>query len=252
MQKTYKLVVAYDGTDYFGWQAQTHKPSVAHALDHAFKTVFKHDMKVLGASRTDAGVHALGQVVRIKTDLPVPAQTLQWAWNNALPGDVVIRSLELIDDSFNPFCSVMQKTYYYHFFLNRPLPFLQRYGHYHPYKINIKLLQDALQFFVGTHDFASFRCSEDTRTDTVRTIDFIGLEYIRRYKVYRIIVKGQKFLRHMIRRMVGASLAIASRPGLSVIDLKKVMDAKNPAHTLPNAPAKGLLLYKIAYKKTEK
>jgi tRNA pseudouridine38-40 synthase len=187
--------------------------------------------------------------VRIKTDLDIAPTTLKWAWNNALPADIMIRSLELVDDGFNPFCNVMQKTYYYHFFLDRPLPFLQRYGCYFPYKVDKDLLREALQFFVGTHDFCSFRSSEDVRTNTVRTIDFIGLEYIKRYNVYRITVKGQKFLRHMIRRIVGASLAIASRPGACVSLLQKVMDKCDPGHTLPNAPPQGLLLYKIVYKK---
>ena len=249
--KSYKLVVAYDGSDYSGWQAQDHKPSVAQALNDAFKQVFKTEMRVLGASRTDAGVHALGQVVRIKTDLAIPVDRIKFAWNNTLPCDIVIRSIQLVDDSVNPFCNVVQKTYFYHFFLERPLPFLQRYGYYYRYNVDMDLLRQALQFFVGTHDFCSFKSSEDVRTNTIRTIDFINLEYIKRYKVYRITVKGQKFLRHMIRRIVGASLAIASRPGYTVAMLKDVMDKCDPGHILPNAPGKGLLLYKIIYKKIE-
>lgn len=247
--KSYKLVVAYDGTDYYGWQAQDHKPSVAQALNNAFKHAFNHDIRVQGASRTDAGVHALGQVVRIRTDLAITPDRLKWAWNNVLGPNIVIRSLELVDESFNPFFDVAQKTYFYHFFLERPLPFLQRYGYYYPYKIDMVLLREALQFFIGTHDFCSFKSSEDVRADTVRTIDSINLEYIKRYNVYRITVKGQKFLRHMIRRIVGASFAIASRPGSSIAELKKVMDKRDPRHTLPNAPGKGLLLYKIVYQK---
>lgn len=247
--KTYKLIVAYDGSTYAGWQAQKGKPSVAQTMNHIFKRVFKADIKVLGASRTDAGVHALGQVVRIKTDLAIPAEKLQWAWNNSLPEDIQIRSLELVEDSFNPFCNVEQKTYYYHFFLERPSPFMQRYGYYYVYPTDLTLLNQALRCFVGTHDFSSFRSSEDTRPDTVRTIDAITLEYIKRYNVYRITVKGQKFLRHMIRRIVGASLAIASRPGATIQLLQDVLRKCDPGHTLPNAPAKGLLLYKIIYKK---
>jgi tRNA pseudouridine38-40 synthase len=246
--KTYKLVVAYDGSAYSGWQAQREKPSVTQAMNNVFKRVFKKEVKVLGASRTDAGVHALGQVVRIKTDVEISAEKLRWAWNNGLPEDIAIRSLELVDDSFNPFCNVEQKVYYYHFFLERPSPFIQRYGYYHVYPTDIHLLEKALQCFVGTHDFCSFRSSEDTRTDTVRTIDSITLEHFKRYNVYRITVKGQKFLRHMIRRIVGASLAIASRPGASIQLLQAVMKKCDPGHTLPNAPAKGLLLYKIKYK----
>lgn len=246
--KMYKLTIAYDGSDYSGWQTQDHKPSVAGTLNQAFKNVFKHEMRILGASRTDAGVHALGQIARIKTDLAIPAEKLKWAWNNALPMDIMIRSLELVDDSFNPFYNVEQKIYYYHFFIERPLPFIQRYGYFYPYKINFELLTKALNLFVGTHNFASFRSSEDTRENTIRTIDAINLEYIPRYKAYRITVKGQKFLRHMIRRIVGASLSVASKDTDALSFLKKVMDACNPAHTLPNAPAQGLMLYKIIYK----
>ncbi len=244
----YKLIIAYDGSDYSGWQAQNHKPSIAAALNHAFKIVFKHEMKVLGASRTDAGVHALGQVARIQTDLAISADKLKWAWNNALPTDIIIRSLEIAGDSFNPFCNVEQKIYHYHFFTERPLPFTQRYGYFYPYKLNFDILKQALSFFVGTHDFASFRSSEDTRENTIRTIDSITLEYLSRYKAYRITVKGQKFLRHMIRRIVGASLFLATKNSDPLTLLRKTMDACNPAHTLPNAPAQGLMLYKIIYK----
>lgn len=248
IMKTYKLIIAYDGTNYSGWQAQDHKPSVAGALNAAFTKVFKADIRVLGASRTDAGVHALGQVVRIQTDLAIPAEKLKWAWNNALSPDISIRSIEQVSEDFNPFCNVTQKIYHYHFFTERPLPFLQRYGYFYPYKIDIEFLRTVLQTFVGTHDFASFRSSEDVRTNTIRTIDAITLEYLPRYKAYRITVKGQKFLRHMIRRIVGASLSIAYQGSAALPFLHKVFAACNPRHTLPNAPAQGLMLYKIFYK----
>lgn len=190
----------------------------------------------------------MGQVARIKTDIAITPAKLKWVWNNALPSDITIRSLELTDESFNPFCNVEQKIYYYHFFIERPLPFIQRYGYYYPYAINFDILQKALQFFVGTHDFCSFKSSEDTRENSIRTIDSIDCNYIARYKVYRITIKGQKFLRHMIRRIIGASLSVASKKDDSLEFLKKVMNACNPRHTLPNAPAQGLMLYKIIYK----
>ena len=246
--KTYKLIIAYDGSNYCGWQNQHHKPSIAAALNNAFKTVFKTEIKVLGASRTDAGVHALGQVARIKTDLNIAPDKIIWAWNNALPADIMIRSLEVVDDSFNPFCNVQQKIYYYHFFIERPSPFIQRYGYFYPYKIDFDILKNALQFFVGMHDFCAFKSSEDTRSNTIRTIDTIKLEYFSRYKMYRITIKGQKFLRHMIRRIVGACLSVASKNNHTLELLQKIMAARNPRHTLPNAPAQGLLLYKIIYK----
>jgi len=119
----------------------------------------------------------------------------------------------------------------------------------YPYKIDFEILKKALHFFVGTHDFCSFKSSEDTRTNTIRTIDDINLEYISRYKMYRITVKGQKFLRHMIRRIIGASLSIASKNHHTLELLDSIMKACNPRHTLPNAPAQGLTLYKIIYNK---
>lgn len=246
--KIYKLIIAYDGSNYFGWQDQPDQPSIAATLNNAFTKTFKTKMNVLGASRTDAGVHALGQVARIKTDIAVTPERLKWAWNNALPADITIRSLELADDSFNPHYNVVQKTYYYHFFTERPLPFNQRYGYFYPYTINFELLKQALQFFVGTHDFSAFKHIDDVREDATRTIDSITLEYLARYKMYRITIKGQKFLRHMIRRIVGASLSVASKQHHTLESLQKVMAARNPRHTLPNAPAQGLMLYKIIYK----
>jgi len=247
----YRLVIAYDGTDYCGWQEQKNKPSVTQTLKKTFSVVFAKEVSILGASRTDAGVHALGQVALCKTDLNIPTQKMKQAWNNALPSDIVIRSLQQKQPQYDPYHKVKQKTYHYHFFINRPLPFLSRYGWYYPYPIDKTILKKALHFFIGTHDFVSFRSSEDIRQNTVRTIDFISLTYIKRFKVHRITIKGQKFLHHMIRRIVGASMAVASRNNRSLDILQKVMAAKNHNNFLPNAPAKGLLLYNITYTNKE-
>ncbi|MFC1845605.1 tRNA pseudouridine(38-40) synthase TruA [Candidatus Dependentiae bacterium] len=245
MQK-YKIVVAYDGTDYFGWQQQKGLPTVAQALQDSFFKVFKKRISLLGASRTDAGVHALGQVARFRVDLNIEPAKMFYAWNNLLPSDVVIRKLMLADQDFNPHCNVVQKEYHYHFFLERPLPIYQRYGWYYRYPVDIKKLENVLQVFVGTHDFRSF-CTGDDRENTVRTIDAIEVQEIKKFNAYRVIVLGQKFLRYMVRRMVGAGLEVASRPYLSDNDLQKALEKKDPEQTLPKAPAKGLMLHRIVY-----
>ncbi len=249
----YKFIVSYDGTDYCGWQEQKKRPSITSALKETFNSAFNKEISIVGASRTDAGVHALGQVALGRTDdLAIPAERLQRAWNNVLPAHIVIRSLDQALPSFHPFYNVEQKTYHYHFFLNRPLPFLSRYGWYYQSFVDNVILKKALNFFTGTHNFASFRNSQDSREDTVRTIDSISLTYIKRFKMYRITVKGQKFLRHMIRRLVGASMAVASVKNKASLDLlQEIMAAQNPNHFLPNAPAHGLLLYNITYSKKE-
>src|SRR5438128_2334288 len=146
----YKMVVAYDGTAYAGWQIQPDAVAIANVLQTTFFHVFHKSIKIIGASRTDAGVHALGQVASFVTDLSLDAKSMKKAWNNSLPGDILIRSLEKAADTFHPQCMVRQKIYWYHFFVERPLPFVQRYGHYVYKKVDITALQKSLALFVGT------------------------------------------------------------------------------------------------------
>lgn len=245
MQK-YKIIVAYDGTDYFGWQQQKELPTVSQALQDSFCKVFKKKISLLGASRTDTGVHALGQVARFRVDMQLDPTKMFYAWSNLLPPDIVIRKLVLADNDFNPHCNIVQKEYHYHFFLNRPLPMYQRYGWFFHYPVDLKKLEDVMQVFVGTHDFRSF-CTGDDRENTIRTIDSISVQEIKNINAYRIIVRGEKFLRYMVRRMVGAGLEVASRAYLSDIDLQNALEKKDPEQTLPKAPAKGLLLHNVIY-----
>lgn len=246
-QKTYKIIVAYDGTNYCGWQAQPHVVTIAGVLERRFSAVFKREIKLLGASRTDAGVHALAQVARFTTDLTLPNEQLKRAWNNALPADIVIRELVQVENNFNPQHAVIQKTYYYHFFQQRPLPFVYRYGAYYKPHVDLEKLQECLSVFIGTHDFRSF-CTGQDKENTTRTIHSITVCSFNRYKVYRITVKGPGFLRYMIRRIVGACLDTASSPELTKEDLITALAAKNPAQQFDTAPAQGLMLAKIDYK----
>jgi len=241
------MIVAYDGTDYSGWQFQNHCPSVAQVLQKTFKHVFNQEIKIIAASRTDAGVHALGQVLMFNTDLVITPSKLKHAWNNVLPPAVLIRSLEPAKENFHPQRNVVQKTYCYHFFQKRPLPLASRYGYYYRYPVDMEKLQQALNVFIGTYDFRSF-CTGDERENTVRRIDEARVYKLSRFSVYRIEIKGPGFLRYMIRRIVGACLEVASSEDKPVSLLSEAIDKKNPEQKLPNAPAHGLLLYKIIYK----
>ena len=245
--KRYKLVIAYDGTSYHGWQVQPDHVTIAGTLEDHFYKAFQTPTQLLGASRTDAGVHALGQVAECRTELDLDPEKLQLAWNNILPPEIVIRSLEYADKLFHPIKNVGSKIYHYHFFLERPLPFVQRYGWYFHSSPDLEKLKKCLNIFVGTHDFRSF-CTGNEKDNTVRTIDSASVEYLTQFNAYRIAIKGPGFLRYMIRRIVGASLKIASRPAVSPDVLRTALDQKDPRQLLFNAPAKGLLLYKIKYK----
>ena len=217
------MVIAYDGTDFFGWQIQADRLSVTNVLVNTFFTVFRRSIKITGASRTDSGVHALGQVAAFATDLEIEPQRMAHAWNSMLPTSIRIRKIEVAKQDFHPRALVRQKTYYYHFFLKRPLPPMAPYGH-----------------------FRSF-CTGDEQETTVRTIDSISLIYLKNYRCYRITIKGPGFLRYMIRRIVGACFDIACDINGSPDMLLKALDEKNPQQNYNTAPAKGLMLAAIRY-----
>lgn len=243
----YSMIVSYDGTDYCGWQLQPDRPTITGVLQNTFQSVFETPAIIVGASRTDSGVHALGQVCVCRTELDIEPDRIMSALNNRLPADIVIRAMSRVDETYHPQRRVEQKIYWYHFFLERPLPLAQRYGWYYRYPVDLQKLRKCLDLFLGTHNFRSFCTGNERGEDTIRTIDEISLEYLPCFGVYRIEIKGKSFLRYMIRRIVGACLEVASRPELACADIERVLAAKNPAHSLPKAPAKGLVLYNIIY-----
>jgi len=247
--KRYKLTISYDGTDYFGWQFQPEKITIQHVLLDTFKGLFKQDhLYLVGASRTDSGVHARGQVVRIKTKLTsICPEKMIRIWNNALPPAIVIQEIQEVDEVFHPQHDIAGKVYEYTFFTKRPDPFNGRFGWFFPHKIDGRKLVDALGLFVGTHDFKVF-CKEESEKETIKTVDKISVVECNKTGGYKIIVEGSSFLRHMIRRIVGAALHIASKPHLSVQVIKNMLATQKIIKLLPTAPAKGLCLVCIEYK----
>ena len=261
--QTYKIIIAYDGTDFHGWQQQIKDITIQSCIKKAFEKTFNTPAHILAASRTDSGVHALGQVARVRTELDMDPEKLKLVWNRVLPKSILIRSIQKIseehtcvetsnvDDDFHPFHNVDHKIYYYHLFLKRPLPFVARFGWHYDFidDVDFKKFEDALQIYVGEHDFASFCKLEknDNRT-TIRRIDKIYLKKLNKFNILRIEVKGKSFLRFQIRRMVGYALDVARQPKLSLDHLKNILKNPNPKQTLLKADASGLCLRKVVYK----
>lgn len=249
----YILRVAYDGTAYAGWQQQQNALAVATVIERAFKHVFKRDVVVVGASRTDAGVHAYDQVVRLQTDLVIETSRLRQALNNSLPHDIHVRSAVVCAPDFHPQFQVAFKEYWYHIFLARPLPFVARFGWQLPeyiHSFDVARCAQTLRAFEGRHDFTSFARIEPGYTP-VRTVESIRVEPLLRYNALRIVVRGEGFLHFQVRRMVGAAVMVA-RDGavVSYDDILRLL--KNPQKTSPaflNVPAQGLCLRRIVYKK---
>lgn len=254
MQHRIRFVVAYDGTDFLGWQVQPRGKTVAGVLEETFFKVFKKRVSLLGASRTDAGVHALGQVVLGRTDLCIDAERMRNAWNGLLPRSIVIRLLEFVDERFHPFHGVESKTYYYHFFLKSPLPHVARYGWDFPYikDVRFDVLEKCLKLYEGTHDFTSFCTREtDDPEEAVRTVFSVSLSKISRWNIGRITVVGKSFVRFQIRRMIGAAFDVARRPGWSSDTIVQMLEYPNVQQELLRAEGHGLCLRKIIYKNDE-
>ena len=243
----YKITISYDGTDYCGWQQQKAERTVSQVLSDTFKYAFSNEIILRGASRTDAGVHAMGQVAVFSTDLPIEKEKLIYVWNNILPPDIKIREIEKVSSSFCPRHCAEKKIYWYHIFTQQPLPFVQRYGYYCNRPFDLDKFKKGLEVFLGIHDFRSFCTGLDMGNNTTREIDSIFVDFVKRYNAYRVTFTGRSFLRYMIRRIVGGVLEVACREDLKVEDLKKALDEKNPQQHFPTAKAKGLCLFKIFY-----
>jgi tRNA pseudouridine38-40 synthase len=248
--RTFKLTVAYDGTDFAGWQVQLKHKTIASCMQNVFYKTFNQKISLLGASRTDAGVHALGQVAKFKADLKISDEKILEIWNRSLPKSILIRKLETVSSEFHPHKNVLQKTYYYNLFLQRPMPFLARYGWLYNFinQVDLQKYNHALQLYLGEHDFASFCKIEEKHKSTIRTIDSITLSKLEKFGAIQVKIQGKSFLRFQIRRMIGYALDISRKKTVSLEYLKEILDNPNPKQKLLKAEGCGLILRKVDYK----
>ena len=245
----YKITIAYDGSDFFGWQIQADQPTVTSTLCNTFKKTFGEEISMIGASRTDAGVHALGQIALFRSNITVCEQKMRDAWNNALPQSIRIRTLEKADESFHPCKNVKQKTYWYILFLKPPLPLVARYGWYYPFmkRVDLNKFYQALKLYEGTHNFTSFCRIEDKQKNPIRSIDSITVKKWTHMNTLLVSIKGQSFLRFQIRRMIGYALDVAQRTDLPVEYIQELLDNPHPQQRLIKADGSGLCLRKVIY-----
>jgi tRNA pseudouridine38-40 synthase len=242
--QSYTLIVAYNGTSYAGWQVQKDEKTVSSVMQKNFFDIFYQTCTLTAASRTDAGVHAQGQVVLCRTNLELDEKKLLYAWNNSLSATILIRSLEKIQNDFHPFFNVLFKKYKYTIFIARPLPQIAPFGWYYRYEIDINILRESLEIFVGTHDFEKF-CTKETGVSTIRAINNIKVNYYN--ETIDIFIEGKSFIRHMIRRIVGAAVLVASNAKYTKKQIEELLHNKNGLYCFEVAPACGLTLLEIKY-----
>ena len=200
--KRIKLTVAYDGTDYCGWQIQKNGITVEEVLNRALSRLTGENITVIGASRTDAGVHARGNVAVFDTNTRIPAERLTYALNALLPEDVTVVRSEEVPAGWHPRKCVSVKTYEYRI-LNRefPDPVRRRDTYFVSFRLDIERMREAAQYLIGEHDFKSFCSAQTTVEDTVRTI--YDLDIDKEGDLITIRVRGNGFLYNMVRIIAG-------------------------------------------------
>lgn len=243
--KRIMLTIAYDGTNYCGWQTQKNGLAVEEVINNALSEMLGENINIIGASRTDAGVHAYGNVAVFDTASRIPGEKFSYALNRYLPDDIVIQSSTEVDMEFHPRHCNCKKTYEYRI-LNRkfPLPVERLYSHFLYYDLDVDKMRQASDFLIGTHDFKSF-CSVNTQVkDTVRTIYSIDVEKLDETVIIRVV--GNGFLYNMVRIIAG-TLIQAGTGQISPKSLQDILEKKDRSAAGPTAPAKGLTLVRIEY-----
>ncbi|MBA1434167.1 tRNA pseudouridine(38-40) synthase TruA [Bombilactobacillus bombi] len=244
----YKMTVQYDGTRYHGFQHQPNLQTIQGTIEHALVKMTKgKKVNVVGSGRTDAGVHALGQVISFAYPGSLAATSMLKALNSLMPRDILFIESNIAAPDFNARFDALSKIYEYRVALGRYTnPFLRLYTGHHPYAIDIKKMQMALQDVQGTHNFASFEASGGVIRNKVRTIYQAQLDTSNYPQEIKFIFHGDGFLYNMVRIMVATLLEIGSnrRPVHDFLRLYEVQDRQQARLT---APASGLYLKKVFY-----
>lgn len=241
-----RCVVEYDGTDFYGFQRQSHRVTIQGALERAIRELTGQAVTITGAGRTDAGVHALGQVVNFFTDSRIPVERWPYALNSRLPTGIVVKQADAVSETFHARRSAVAKVYRYTIW-NAPFPsvFMNRYALHVRTPLDVAAMRVGAEHLVGSRDFAAFRAAGSAPVaTTVRHVDSFHIE--QDGKRIDITVKADGFLYHMMRNIVGTLLLVGDRrrPPQWVAD---VLASGKRAAAGPTAPAKGLCLLLVEY-----
>ena len=242
---TVKLVVEYDGTGYAGWQRQPDQPTIQAAIEQAIHQVSHATVSIIGAGRTDSGVHALGQVASFRTSLNWPATSWMRSLNAVLPNDVAVRAVALMDDRFHAQHDARGKLYTYRILHRQPKPTLDRAFVWHIYRpLDEEAMQEAADSLIGAQDFSSFEGSLTDNTNPICQLQRFAI--LRQGEEIRIEAYADRFLKHMVRAMVGTviEVGLGKRTPRSLTEILKSKDRRTAGVT---APPHGLCLTKVDY-----
>lgn len=245
--KNFKLTIEYDGTAYHGWQRQKSEPTIQELIENAISTMTRQKITLYGSGRTDAGVHALGQVANFVCQSRMDAAEMQKGLNSLLPDDIVIRSCRQVDKKFHARYDAKRKTYRYRI-LNQAIPNAigrQYAWHIRP-PLDLAAMQEAADIFKGTFDFAAFEGSGSPRSSTKRTVFRADWELGKPNNTLIFEIEADGFLRFMVRNIVG-TLAAVGLGNMSVEDVKAILASRDRKKAPATAPAQGLFLIDVTY-----
>ncbi|MDI6822387.1 MAG: tRNA pseudouridine(38-40) synthase TruA [Actinomycetota bacterium] len=241
-----KLVMEYKGTNYHGFQRQPNLPTIQGELEKTLSQILQENIVVKSAGRTDAGVHALHQVINFRTRSQIPLLRLQHSLNSLLPRDIAVKEAEEVDESFDARRNATSREYKY-FIMNKdhPSPFFAEFSHFIASSLDIDAMQEAAKLFLGTHDFTAFCVQSDIPKNPVRTIFEISCKKVH-HDLLCIKIKADSFLHKMVRTIVGTLIRVGLG-NLTLEQVAEIMEKKDRDRAGPTVPAKGLFLSNICY-----
>lgn len=249
--RNFKVVLAYDGSDFSGWQVQPDAASIQGTLASAIGRITGEKVLPQGSGRTDAGVHALAQVATFTLETSIPAENLGKALNDMLPSSIRVFGVEEVAADFHARKSARAKTYRYRIYRGTVCPpFLARYAWHYPYPLDEAAMGQAAVLVIGAHDFTSFaavdpeRGREDGTVSNIREI--FASSWERQGEEFVYTVRGSGFLHHMVRNLVGTFLLVG-KGTLKSEDITKILNARNRSAAGATAPANGLFLVEVEY-----
>lgn len=243
--KRIKLIVAYDGTNYAGWQVQPNGDTIEAELDKALEELLKEPVRVIGASRTDAGVHARGAVCVFDTNARMDATRISYALNTYLPEDIRIQDSREVPVTFHPRFQKTRKTYEYRICCCRfPDPCERLYSLFYHWDLDTDRMQQAADYLTGTHDFTSFCTAKPEVTDRTRTIESISVK--RAGDIISVRITGDGFLYNMVRIIIGTLLKVGSGQ-MEPEEMKEILEARDRSRAGDTARPQGLCLISVEY-----
>lgn len=247
MVRNIKLKIAYDGTNYSGWQTQLNRPTIQETIEEVISIVMKQKVNLTGSGRTDSGVHALGQVANFTADTNIPEEKIKIALNSILPLDIRIIDSEDVSMDFNSRFNAHDKTYMYQIYNDRVWnPFYSRYSCFVPVKLDFGKMENAVKSLIGTHDFSGFMASGSQSKTTVRTVYDVNLT--KEDKLLKLYITGNGFLYNMVRIIAGTLIDIGK--GIKNVDsIENAINKKDRTLLGKTAEPQGLFLINVNYEK---